>query len=182
MWLFRIERFWKIEILCWGEYQSQTCQSLLWSRPSPNLYDLPTATCNLEPPSSLSPASSAPFSLAANNKEPDEVTVGGNVCHQIGCVIFGICDANHTGGLPCNPSHYWFLQDKKLKHAPKGYSDCLRAGWRFRQWALFAFFMHKFSCHAFLFHCSIHFLHEGTGSLLFINKSADFLMFGHRNH
>lgn len=117
---------------CWGEFRSQTRQSPLRSRPSPNLYDLPTATCNLEPPSSLSPTSSAPFSPTANNKEPDEVTVGGNVCHQIGCVIFGICDANHTWGLPCNPSRYWFLQDKELKHAPKGYSDRLGAG--FRQW------------------------------------------------
>lgn len=123
------------------------------SRPSLNLYDLPTATCNLEPPFSLSPVSSVPFSPTANNKEPDEVTVGGNVCHQIGCVIFGICDANHTGGLPCNPSRYWFLQDKELKHAPKGYSDRLGAGWCFRprvgsldahvtHKSSFAFYMH----------------------------------------
>lgn len=134
MWCFGKERLRKSATPCWGEFQSQTCQSPLRSRPSSNLYDLPTATCNLEPPSSLSPLPSAPFSLTANNKEPDEVTVGGNVRHQIGCVISGICDANRPGGLPCNPSHYWFLQDKELKHAPKGYSHRLGAGWRFRQW------------------------------------------------
>lgn len=98
---------------------SQTCQSLFRACPTPNLYDLPTATCNLEPPSSLSPRPPpTPFSPTANNKDPDEVTVGGNVRHQMGCVIFWICDANHLGGFPCNPSRYWFLQDKELKSAP----------------------------------------------------------------
>lgn len=130
MWLFRIERLWKTAMTCWGEFPESNIRTDHVLLSIYTIYQLPPVTLSLLFPSPPCPLHPSP--PTANNKELDEVTVGGNVCHQIGCVIFGICDANHTGGLPCNPSRYWFLQDKELKHAPKGYSDRLGAGWCFR--------------------------------------------------
>ena len=66
---------------------------------------LQAATCNLEIPP-LSPCLPPLFYMSANNKESDEVAVRGNVYHEIGCVIFRICDARHREGYQCNPSYH----------------------------------------------------------------------------
>lgn len=94
-----------------------------WSSQSPSQTVLFASIhkCSWLPPATLRlpflspPRLPPPFLMSANNKDQDEVTVRGNVYHEIGCVIFRICDASRSKGYQCNPSHQEFrLTAKRL--------------------------------------------------------------------
>lgn len=94
-------------------------------RPCPLPQSISVPGCHLQPWDSPFFTCLPPlFSMSANNTDPDEVAVGGNVYHQISCVISGICDASHREGYQCNPSHHWFLQVRGFAHSQhKGYLE-----------------------------------------------------------
>lgn len=103
--------------------------------PTPNLYDLPTATCNLEPPSSLSPpppprpSPQLPITRIQMRWQWEEM-------FATKWVVSSFESAMQTTPEGSHAIHH-AIDSCRIRNSnlhPKGYSDRLRASWCFRGW------------------------------------------------